>query len=125
TADFDVSPMEIGKEYRLNDINFATNSFELDRKAKFIVDEFIAFMKSNAQVRVDIQGHTDNVGNPQENQTLSINRAKSVYNYMLSKGIAANRLQHHGYGEDRPIASNDTPSGRAKNRRTVFVIISK
>lgn len=121
-ADFEVSPMTLGKEYRLNDINFATNSFELDKKAKYIIDEFVTFLRENPAVKVDIQGHTDNVGNVGENQLLSVNRAKSVYNYLLTKGIATNRLQSSGYGPDRPIANNATEVGRAKNRRTVFVI---
>jgi outer membrane protein OmpA-like peptidoglycan-associated protein/tetratricopeptide (TPR) repeat protein len=121
-ADFEVSPMAVGKEYRLNDINFATNSFELDKKAQFIIDEFVNFLKVNPSVKVEIQGHTDNIGNPSDNQALSVNRAKSVYNYLLQKGITSSRLQSAGYGQDRPIADNNTEKGRAKNRRTVFVI---
>jgi outer membrane protein OmpA-like peptidoglycan-associated protein len=124
-TEFDLSPMSVGKEYRLHDINFASNSAELDRKARAIIDEFVVFLRANPSVKVDIQGHTDNVGNPGDNQTLSYNRAKSVYHYLTSKGVAAARLQYHGYGEDRPVAPNDTPEGRAKNRRTVFVITSK
>jgi outer membrane protein OmpA-like peptidoglycan-associated protein len=124
-TDFDLSPMTVGKEYRLHDINFATNSAELDKKARAIIDEFVVFLKANPSVKVDIQGHTDNVGNPADNQVLSENRARSVYNYLLSKGISASRLQHHGYGENRPLEDNQTAEGRARNRRTVFVIISK
>lgn len=124
-ADFEVSPMTVGKEYRLNDINFATNSFDLDRKAKIIIDEFVTFLRANPSVKVEIQGHTDNVGNAAENQQLSVNRARSVYNYLIQQGISAARLQSAGYGPDKPIANNNTESGRAKNRRTVFVIVSK
>jgi len=124
-ADLEVNPIKIGKEYRLNDINFATNSFELSANAMQIIDEFILFLKDNPTVKVDIQGHTDDVGNDNDNLTLSRNRAQVVYKYLMENNISASRLSHHGFGKERPIANNTSEAGRALNRRTVFVITAK
>lgn len=124
-ASMAVEELQVGKEYTLNDINFATNSYMLDAVSKAVVDEFILFLEENPNLKADIQGHTDNVGNDQDNLNLSKNRAKTVYDYVLGHGIAAARLSHHGYGETRPIADNGLEEGRAKNRRTVFVITSR
>ncbi len=124
-ADLEVSPIEVGKEYRLNDIRFASNSAELNEHAKQIIDEFVLFLSDNPTVKVDIQGHTDDIGNDDDNLTLSKNRAKVVYEYIVATGISSSRLTHHGYGEQKPISSNNTDAGKANNRRTVFVITAK
>ncbi len=124
-ASLKVEKLEVGKEYKLNDINFATNSYQLDDVSRSVIDEFISFLKDNPGLKADIQGHTDNVGNDADNMQLSKNRAKTVYDYVLANGISASRVSHHGYGETKPRATNDTEEGRAQNRRTVFVIISK
>ena len=76
-------------------------------------------------MKVSIDGHTDNISGAEFNQTLSENRAKAVYNYLVNKGVDAWRLTYKGYGLTKPIASNDTEEGRAKNRRTEFVILEK
>lgn len=121
-ADLEVAELRVGREYRLNDINFATNSYQLTNRAMLIIEEFAFFLEENPSVKVDIQGHTDNVGEGSDNTALSRNRARVVYEYLIDWGIPANRMTHHGYGESRPVASNATPEGRAKNRRTIFVI---
>lgn len=121
-ADLEVAELKVGREYRLNDINFATNSFELDNTAMLIIEEFALFLEEQTNVHVDIQGHTDFVGEDNDNLVLSRNRARVVYEYLVDWGISPGRMTHHGYGETRPIASNDTEDGRAKNRRTIFVI---
>lgn len=76
-------------------------------------------------MKVKIQGHTDNIGNASENLLLSRERAKSVRDYLVSKNVSTNRLSHEGFGQSKPIADNKTEEGRAKNRRTEFVILSK
>lgn len=124
-AELEVAPLTVGREYRLNDIQFPTNSFELTPQAQAIVDEFLLFLEDNPRVKVDIQGHTDDVGKDEDNLLLSKNRAQRVYDYLVSKGISPSRMSHHGYGETRPLADNQIEEGRAKNRRTVFVITSK
>lgn len=124
-APLQMASLEVGKEYELNDINFASNSHQLDRVARSVIDEFVIYLKENPGLKADIQGHTDNVGGKSDNLQLSQKRAKEVYDYVVKQGIASRRLSHHGYGEKRPIADNVTEKGRAQNRRTVFVITSR
>lgn len=124
-ADLQLASMEVGREYTLNDIQFATNSWELNRAAKSIIEEFVLFMDDNQNLQADIQGHTDDVGDDQSNLSLSQNRARTVFEYALSLGMSQSRLSWHGYGENKPISNNDSEEGRAKNRRTVFVITAQ
>lgn len=120
------SDIQVGEAYRLNDINFATNSYELTEKAKFIIEEFSEFLKKNPNMKIAIQGHTDDVGNDNDNLLLSDNRARAVYEYLLQLGVESGQLtSFKGYGETKPVASNKTEDGRRKNRRTEFLIISK
>jgi outer membrane protein OmpA-like peptidoglycan-associated protein len=123
--DLEIQPIELNKSYRINDIYFDFNSFELTEKSKAVLDLLIEFLTQNASIFIEIQGHTDNIGNDADNMKLSSNRAKSVYDYLIDNHIDAKRLTYKGYGKTLPVASNDTEEGRAKNRRTVFVIIRK
>jgi outer membrane protein OmpA-like peptidoglycan-associated protein len=123
--DMDIQQIEVNKSYRINDIYFAFNSFDLTSESKAVLDLLIEFLSENPSIYIEIQGHTDNIGNDAENMKLSANRAKSVYNYLITNKINAVRLSFKGYGKTIPVASNDTEEGRAKNRRTVFVIIRK
>ncbi|PCI93885.1 MAG: hypothetical protein COB15_15440 [Flavobacteriales bacterium] len=125
TKKVEIKPIEIGQAYRINDINFATNSFEITPKIVLVLNEFIDFLKINDNLKIVINGYTDNVGDPKENLVLSENRAKAVYDYLLIEDIDANRLSFKGFGETNPAVSNSTEKGRAKNRRTEFVILSK
>ena len=81
-------------------------------------------MNENPTLRIEIGGHTDNVGKPADNLALSNNRAKAVIEYLLSKNISAQRLQAKGFGETQPIADNKTEDGKAKNRRTEMRVTS-
>ena len=123
--DAEVKAVETGKVCDLRDIYYETNDFSLTSESKMLLALFIEFLKENPTVKVEIQGHTDNIGRDDDNLLLSENRAKSVYDYVVSQGIPANRLRYKGYGETMPIASNSTEAGRAKNRRTVFLIYEK
>lgn len=125
TKNAEVKKVEAGKTYDLHDIYFGTNLYTLTPQSKRIIDLFVEFLKENPTVKVEIQGHTDNIGDDNANQVLSENRARSVHEYALSKNIDPNRLRYKGYGETAPIAPNDTPEGRAKNRRTIFLIYEK
>ena len=80
-------------------------------------------MKSNATVRIEVSGHTDSTGDPKQNQILSENRAKAVYNFLTNAGIPVSRLTYKGYGKTKPVASNDAEEGRSQNRRTEFTIL--
>lgn len=123
--DLQIQPIEINKSYRINDIYFDVNKFELPVESMAVLDQLIEFLGENPKIKIQIQGHTDNVGNDAANLKLSENRAKSVYDYMISKNVESDRLTYKGYGKTMPVASNETEEGRGKNRRTVFVIISK
>ena len=123
--DAEVKAVETGKVCDLRDIYYETNDFSLTSESKMLLALFIEFLKENPTVKVEIQGHTDNIGRDDDNLRLSENRAKSVYDYVVSQGIPANRLRYKGYGETTPIADNNTEAGRAKNRRTVFLIYEK
>ena len=116
--------MAQGGEYPIPHILFETASDKLDGPSELLIAAFAAFLSSNSNLRVEIQGHTDNVGDATANLDLSKRRARRVALELQNHGIAATRLTHRGFGETRPISSNDTPEGRAQNRRTVFVITS-
>jgi len=122
-VDFKLEAIEKGKSYNINDIYFATNSFELNEASQSILNILIDFLNDNPAVQIEIQGHTDNIGSRADNLLLSENRAKEVYNYLIEKHIDRNRLKYKGYADTKPVADNATEAGRAKNRRTVFVIM--
>jgi outer membrane protein OmpA-like peptidoglycan-associated protein/tetratricopeptide (TPR) repeat protein len=124
-VNFEVKPIAVGQSYKLNDIYFGSNQFELNNDTKAILDGFIEFLNENPRIKVAIHGHTDNVGNDQDNLLLSENRSKTVYAYLVDHGINTTRLSYKGFGKTKPVATNDTEDGRARNRRTEFVILEK
>ncbi len=124
--DVEIEPIEVNKSYQLDDIYFATASAELTANSLRIIEQFAIFLIENPKVKVSIEGHTDNIGSAESNQILSEDRAKAVYDELInSYKISPSRLKYIGFGLSSPIASNNTESGRAKNRRTVFVITEK
>jgi outer membrane protein OmpA-like peptidoglycan-associated protein len=102
-------------------INFDTGKFIMKPESKPIIDQIVQLMKSNPGLRISVEGHTDNVGNPTSNKALSDDRAKAVVSAMVAQGIDANRLSALGHGQDKPIADNKTEEGRSKNRRVELV----
>lgn len=104
-------------------VQFDFDSANLTPSAMTILDQVVDGMKKNPSVKFDIQGHTDSTGSKDYNYDLSLRRADAVKTYMVGKGIAAERLQTHGYGPDRPVATNTTDEGRQMNRRIEFVIM--
>ena len=120
-----LSPIEVGNKVVLNNIFFDTNKFDIKPDSKAELQKLIEFLTLNPAIHIEISGHTDNVGNDQTNQTLSENRAKAVYQYLIASGIIAQRLVYKGYGKTQPIAPNTTDENRSKNRRTEFKIIAK
>jgi outer membrane protein OmpA-like peptidoglycan-associated protein/tetratricopeptide (TPR) repeat protein len=124
-VDIELKKLEVGGQYTLHDILFSTNSFELNDTIKTVLDEFSDYLMQNKKLQVALHGHTDNVGNPSDNLILSNNRAKAVFDYLATLGIEKSRMSFKGFGETKPIASNTNEEGRAKNRRTVFVVNSK
>ena len=121
-VEMEIGKIDVGKSFTIDNILFATNSYQLNSDSKFILDQFIKFLKENSGVTVTIEGHTDDLGNNAENLTLSQNRANSSLNYIVSKGIEKKRLNAKGYGETKPKVKNSNSVNRAKNRRTDFRI---
>jgi len=107
----------------LNNVLFESNSAILATNSTAELDQLARFLNQNVAVKIDIRGHTDNVGDDDSNLKLSRDRAQSVYAYLIEKGVNESRLSYQGFGEQAPIASNDDRAGRAQNRRTEFVII--
>ena len=101
----------------LEGVNFALNSADLTPESYQILDRVVTGLNDWPEVRVEIGGHTDSTGEDAYNMGLSQRRAESVRSYLVSKGVKASRLEAKGYGETKPVASNDTNEGRAKNRR--------
>jgi OOP family OmpA-OmpF porin len=93
------------------------NSAEIKSEAFPMLDEAVLILKKNPEMKVEIDGHTDNIGSAAYNMNLSERRAKSIMKYFVDKGVAAERLTTKGFGFTKPAASNDTKQGRAKNRR--------
>jgi outer membrane protein OmpA-like peptidoglycan-associated protein/tetratricopeptide (TPR) repeat protein len=118
----EIRPIEKGASYTINDILFATNSYELTERSKFILRQFATFLKANPTIKVSIHGHTDDVGDDAKNMTLSVNRAKAVMDFLVAEGVKASRLKYAGFGETKPKVSNSNEGNRALNRRTEFVI---
>lgn len=101
----------------LQDVNFEFDSAKLTPGAERILDGVAQKLSANENVRVRLEGHTDSIGSDSYNKDLSQRRANSVKDYLTSQGIAASRMQAIGYGEEQPIATNETAAGRAQNRR--------
>jgi outer membrane protein OmpA-like peptidoglycan-associated protein len=102
-------------------INFDTGKSDIKPESIAIIEQIAALLQTHPELKVSIEGHTDNVGTPQNNKALSLQRAKSVMNAVVQKGIAATRLTAVGWGQEKPIADNRSEDGRAKNRRVEIV----
>jgi outer membrane protein OmpA-like peptidoglycan-associated protein len=120
-----LQPIEVGNKVILKNIFFDTNKSDIKDESKPELQKLMDFLNRNTAVYIEISGHTDNVGSDEFNQTLSENRAKAVYQYLINNGINAGRLVYKGYGETQPIASNDNEEDRSRNRRTEFKIMAK
>ena len=124
TKDLYLVPIEVGATVRLNNIFFETGKAELKASSFAELDRVVKFLNDNPNVTIEISGHTDNVGNENFNNTLSQQRAESVTQYLLSKGIDQSRLSSKGYGFKKPVADNSSEQGRALNRRVEFTILT-
>ncbi|MEO0403271.1 MAG: OmpA family protein [Bacteroidota bacterium] len=127
----DVIKMEIEERkiekstpFLIPDIFYRTNSSDINRESKLILDQFAEYLLENPSLSIEIRGHTDDKGSDSDNLALSMDRAFEVKGYLESKGISGKRIKAQGYGESKPIADNNSAAGQAKNRRTEFVIIS-
>ena len=108
----------------LKNVFFETGSAALLSRSETELNHLKDMLENNPHLQIKINGHTDNVGKPSDNQTLSTNRAKAVYTYLVEQGITKERLSFEGFGESQPVATNETPDGRQLNRRTEFVVVN-
>lgn len=121
----EIDSLEIGEPFVLKNIYFETDKWELLPTSFPELDKLIKALQHNRQIKIEISGHTDNTGTEEYNLKLSEQRAKSVVNYLVSKGISKERLINKGYGSGKPLSDNDTEEGRAKNRRVELVVLEK
>jgi outer membrane protein OmpA-like peptidoglycan-associated protein len=123
--DIRMKRMEVGTTIVLNNIFFDTGQSTLRPESYAELGVLYKLLVDNASLKIEISGHTDNVGSAALNQRLSEDRARAVVNFLVDRGIDRDRLTYKGYGFTRPIASNETAEGRQQNRRTEFEIIDK
>ncbi|MGC9332391.1 MAG: OmpA family protein, partial [Bacteroidales bacterium] len=121
--DIPLQPIKEGQTAVLNNIFFDYDKYELKDESYAELQKLIEFMHNNQDVSIELSGHTDDRGSAEYNKTLSEQRAKAVYDYLVNNGVSAERLTYKGYGLNEPVADNTTDAGRAKNRRTEFKII--
>lgn len=114
-----------GSSVVLRNVFFKTDSYELLPESMSELNRLADLLKTNPGIHIALEGHTDNVGSEQYNTNLSQSRAQEVHNYLVNSGIAKERMTYKGYGFTQPVSDNDTPEGRALNRRTEFRIIRK
>tara|TARA_B100000795_G_scaffold268894_1_gene256825 strand:+ start:3003 stop:5129 length:2127 start_codon:yes stop_codon:yes gene_type:complete len=126
-----LAPIEANESIVLNNVFYEFNSSKLTKDSKIELDKLFSLLANNPTIKVEIQGHTDSKGNNSYNRKLSQNRAESVRDYIINKGISTKRIEAKGYGEKLPIARNenadgsDNEKGRALNRRIELKIVSK
>ena len=121
--DIYLQPITKGKETVLNNIFFDTDKYEIKEISEPELNKIAKFLEENPEINISINGHTDNQGAAAYNKELSTKRAKAVYDYLLDSGISEERLKYQGFGQSKPIATNDTEAGRQKNRRIAFEIL--
>jgi len=121
--DIPMKPIRAGEKVVLKNVFFETDKYDLKKESEIELNRLIGLLNINPHIKIEIGGHTDNVGTPEYNLVLSEKRAKAVYNYLIDNRIEPTRLFYTGYGESQPIDTNETEVGRANNRRTEFVIV--
>lgn len=119
---FYLNPIKRGEKTVLNNIYFDFDSYKLKESSRTELEQVARFIKQHENLNITIAGHTDNVGEPSYNQKLSENRAREVYEYLLSLDVNPDKLAYNGYGQEQPLFENDTEEHRSKNRRIEFII---
>ncbi len=109
--------------FTLSDLHFQTGESVITSDSYLVLEDLVSFLNLKPHLKIEIGGHTDNVGLESDNLALSQSRAEAVVEYLIISGIAKERLQAKGFGEEKPIASNNTIEGRALNRRTEVVVL--
>jgi len=122
--DIYLKPIKVGQSIVLRNIFFDFDKANIKgQNLKQELENLIKLMNDNPNIKIEISGHTDNIGSAAYNQKLSESRAKAVVDYLIEHGIDRSRLSYMGYGFEKPIAPNDTEEGRQLNRRVEFKIV--
>lgn len=121
----EAAPIRAGTAVTLYNVFFEFAKATLERESFLELDRMIGLLNKNPNMAIEVQGHTDNVGSDAANMRLSQQRADAVKDYFLSKGVSPDRVKSTGFGESKPVASNETTEGQARNRRVEFVILRK
>ena len=123
TKDIELSNIKVGNNITLKNVFFNTGKWHVKEDSHSELDRLVLLLSDIPGLKIEISGHTDNIGTESFNELLSQRRADAVVNYLVGKGVDKNRLVAKGYGQSIPVESNDTDEGRAANRRTEFEII--
>jgi outer membrane protein OmpA-like peptidoglycan-associated protein len=118
-------PPPVHKRIILRGVHFDFDKSAIREDSRPVLDEAVEVLKENPNVRISVEGHTDNVGSDLYNEKLSVRRAEAVFRYLVNHGIAPERMEVVGYGESRPVADNATESGRAQNRRVELHVVDQ
>ena len=124
-VDIQTEELKTGKAYNIKDILFGTDSYDLTPATQLILTRFSEYLSENPNLKIAIQGHTDDIGDDAKNLQLSESRSKAVMQYLIDLGISKDRLSSQGFGEKKPKFPNTNSENRAKNRRTEFLLISE
>jgi outer membrane protein OmpA-like peptidoglycan-associated protein len=117
------TPPPVSKRIVLRGVQFDFDKSSIRPDSRPVLDEAVEVLKENPNVRIAVEGHTDNVGTDLYNEKLSVRRAEAVFRYLVNHGIAPERMDVIGYGESRPVTENDSESGRAQNRRVELRVV--
>ena len=109
----------------MSNLEFLSGSHEISKGSYDALDDLAEYLLRKKNIKLEIGGHTDDVGSDESNLSLSQRRAQAVVNYLVKKGIGSDRLKAKGYGETQPVADNSTAEGRQRNRRTELLILAK
>ncbi|MDA7728866.1 OmpA family protein, partial [Flavobacteriales bacterium] len=115
--------IKVGSNITLRNVFFNTGKWDVKSDSYAELDRLVALLSDISSLKIEISGHTDNVGSVSFNELLSQRRADAVVSYLVGKGVDKKRLSAKGYGQSKPVDSNNTAEGRALNRRTEFEII--
>jgi outer membrane protein OmpA-like peptidoglycan-associated protein len=118
-----LSPIKSGQSIALHNIFFETARYDLLPASNVELNKLLKLMQATPTLRIEVGGHTDHVGDDASNQTLSEQRANAVRSFLIGKGIDGTRIVAKGYGESKPVASNENEEGRASNRRTEITVL--
>jgi outer membrane protein OmpA-like peptidoglycan-associated protein len=119
------APSDLPKQFVFDHLNFDSGTTRLTPDSNQTVTDLTAIMKCFPNMAIQLEGHTDSTGDPEANKKLSVDRAEAVKALMVSGGVNGDRISTSGWGDEKPIAPNDSEEGKAKNRRTELIVTKK